>query len=132
MITIYGWLEIRPTFLDEDLHPEIDEERINHEVERLVSELKHTKLNIIEKNYTRFIQFGVMENHKTDRTEEIIGLFEHISRIATGSYGLLYFLDDEDKTYNDEFRVLVSKKGVTEWKKDDFFNPCSKMIEDCN
>lgn len=132
MITIYGWLEIRPTFLDEDLHPEIDEELINHEVERLVSELKHTKLNIIEKNYTRFIQFGVMENHKTDRTEEIIGLFENISRIATGSYGLLYFLDDEDKTYNDEFRVLVSKKGVTEWKKDDFFNPCSKMIEDCN
>ena len=103
---------------------------INYEVEKIIRELKHTKLNIIEKNYTRFIQFGVMENHKTERTEEIIGLFEKISRIATGSFGLLYFLNDEDKIYNDEFRVLVSKKGVTEWKKDDYFSPCCKMIED--
>lgn len=27
MVTIYAWLEIRATYLDEDLHPEIDEKK---------------------------------------------------------------------------------------------------------
>ena len=32
-------------------------------------------------------------------------------------YGLLYYLDDEDEVYSDEFRVLVSKKGKCGWKR---------------
>ena len=28
MVTIYAWLEIRATYLDEDLHPEIDEKKV--------------------------------------------------------------------------------------------------------
>lgn len=32
-------------------------------------------------------------------------------------YGLLYYLDDEDEVYSDEFRVLVSKKGKCGWKE---------------
>lgn len=38
-----------------------------------------------------------MENHKTERTEEMISMYENITKIATGSYGLLYYLDDEDE-----------------------------------
>ena len=49
---------------------------------------------------------------------------------STGSYGLLYYLDDEDEVYSDEFRVLVSKKGKCEWKRDENFSPCSIMIEE--
>ena len=30
-------------------------------------------------------------------------------------------LDDEDEVYSDEFRVLVSKKGKCEWKRDENF-----------
>ena len=41
-------------------------------------------------------------------------------------YGLLYYLDDEDEVYSDEFRVLVSKKG----KRDENFSPCSIMVEE--
>ena len=130
MITIFGWLEVRATYLDEDLHPEIDENKIYHDVEKAISELKYNELKMLQKNYVRFVQFSVNENHRTERTEEIINLFESISKIATGSYGLLYYLDDEDALYNDEFRVLVSKKGTVEWKRDKYFSPCSKMIED--
>ena len=129
MITIFGWMEIRATYLDEDLY-NIDENKIYQEVEKLISDLRHNKLVLEQKNYTRYIQFNVFENHKTERTEEIISLFEKISKVANGSYGLLYCLDDEDKEHSDEFRVLVSKKGIVEWNKDEFFSPCSRMIED--
>ena len=37
-------------------------------------------------------------------------------------YGLLYYLDDEDEVYSDEFRVLVSKKGKCGWKRDEIIN----------
>lgn len=45
-------------------------------------------------------------------------------------YGLLYYLDDEDEVYSDEFRVLVSKKGKCGRKRDENFSPCSIMIEE--
>ena len=130
MITIFGWMEIRSTYLDEDLHPEIDENMIYYEVEKIIDELKYNEIKLVKKNYTRFIQFNVFENHRSVKTEEILNVFENLSKIATGSYGLLYFLDDEDETYNDEFRVLVSKKGIVDWKNDEIFSPCSKMIEE--
>lgn len=130
MVTIYAWLEIRATYLDEDLHPEIDEEKIYEEVNDMVKSLKHNEIQILEKNYSRYIQFSVLENHRTERTDEMLGVFEKISTVATGSYGMLYFLDDEDKELNDGFRVFVSKKGKCTWEKDKFFSPCSRMIED--
>ena len=127
--TIYAWLEIRATYLDEDLHPEIDEKKVFDDIDNLIKKLKYNELKVIEKNYSRFVQFSVMENHKTERTEEMISMYENITKIATGSYGLLYYLDDEDEVYSDEFRVLVSKKGKCEWKRDENFSPCSIMID---
>ena len=132
MVTIFGWMEIRATYFDEDKHPEIDENKIYSEIEKRINELKYNEVKMFERNYTRFIQFSMFENHRTERTDEIINIFCDIARIATGSYGMLYCLDDEDKVYYDEFRVLISKKGRTEWKKDEYFSPCSKMIEDIN
>ena len=44
-------------------------------------------------------------------------------------YGLLYYLDDEDEVYSDEFRVLVSKKGKCGWKRDENFSPCRDYEE---
>ena len=35
-----------------------------------------------------------------------------------------------NEVYSDEFRVLVSKKGKCEWKRDENFSPCSIMIEE--
>ena len=129
MITVYGWMEIRATYMDEDMHPEIYEDRILETVNQLINNLKHSDVKLIKKNYKEYINLFVNENHKTEKTDEIIELFEKISIVATGSYGLLYLLDDEDKVNNDEFRVLISRKGHTEWKKDFYFSPCSKMIE---
>ena len=68
MVTIYAWLEIRATYLDEDLHPEIDEKKVFDDIDNLIKKLKYNELKVIEKNYSRFVQFSVMENHKTERT----------------------------------------------------------------
>ena len=82
MVTIYAWLEIRATYLDEDLHPEIDEKKVFDDIDNLIKKLKYNELKVIEKNYSRFVQFSVMENHKTERTEEMISMYENITKIA--------------------------------------------------
>lgn len=53
MVTIYAWLEIRATYLDEDLHPEIDEKKVFDDIDNLIKKLKYNELKVIEKIYKR-------------------------------------------------------------------------------
>ena len=126
MIQINGWLEIIPTYLNEDVHTEIDEEAIYSQVEDIIANLEYNDIQIISKNGFKVINFFLNTNHKTEEAEEMLQTFEKIAKVATGSYGLLYVWDEyEDE---DNFRVLVARKGVVEWKKDEFFSPNSEMI----
>ena len=126
MIQINGWLEIIPTYLNEDVHTEIDEEAINSQVDDIIANLEYNDIQIISKNGFKVINFFLNTNHKTEEAEEMLQTFEKIAKVATGSYGLLYVWDEyEDE---DNFRVLVARKGVVEWKKDEFFSPNSEMI----
>lgn len=130
MIQINGWLVIIPTYLDEDLHIEIDEESVYSQVDSIIADLKYNDLKIVSMNGIKTINMFMCTNHKTIEAEEILQTFENIARVATGSYGLLYVWDEyEDE---DNFRVLVARKGVVEWKKDEFFSPNSIMIFDQN
>lgn len=49
MVTIFAWLEIRATYLDEDLHPEIDEIKVFDDIDNLIKKLKYNELKVIEK-----------------------------------------------------------------------------------
>jgi len=130
MIQINGWLVIIPTYLDEDLHIEIDEESVYSQVESIIADLKYNDLKIVSMNGIKTINMFMCTNHKTIEAEEILQTFENIAKVATGSYGLLYVWDEyEDE---DNFRVLVARKGVVEWKKDEYFSPNSIMIYDQN
>ena len=130
MIQINGWLVIIPTYLDEDLHVEIDEESIYSQVDSIIADLKYNDLKIVSMNGIKTINVFMCTNHKTIEAEEILQTFENIAKVATGSYGLLYVWDEyEDE---DNFRVLVARKGVVEWKKDEYFSPNSIMIYDQN
>jgi predicted O-linked N-acetylglucosamine transferase (SPINDLY family) len=81
-------------------------------------------------NGIKTINVFMCTNHKTIEVEEILQTFENIAKVATGSYGLLHVWDEyEDE---DNFRVLVARKGVVEWKKDEYFSPNSIMIYDQN
>ena len=130
MIQINGWLVIIPTYLDEDLHIEIDEESVYSQVESIIADLKYNDLKIVSMNGIKTINMFMCTNHKTIEAEEILQTFENIAKVATGSYGLLYVWDEyEDE---DNFRVLVARKGVVEWKKDEYFSPNSIMIYNHN
>ena len=126
MIQINGWLEIIPTYLNEDVHTEIDEEAINSQVDDIIANLEYNDIQIISKNGFKVINFFLNTNHKTEEAEEMLQTFEKIAKVATGSYGLLYVWDEYEDA--DNFRVLVARKGVVEWKKDEFFSPNSEMI----
>ena len=126
MIQINGWLEIIPTYLNEDVHTEIDEETINSQVDDIIANLEYNDIQIISKNGFKVINFFLNTNHKTEEAEEMLQTFEKIAKVATGSYGLLYVWDEYEDA--DNFRVLVARKGVVEWKKDEFFSPNSEMI----
>ena len=126
MIQINGWLVIIPTYLDEDVHTEIDEEAIYSQVDSIIADLKYNDIQIITKNGIKTINMFLCTNHKTMEAEEMLQTFEKIAKVATGSYGLLHVWDEyEDE---DNFRVLVARKGAVEWEKDEFFSPNSEMI----
>ena len=48
MVTIYAWLEIRATYLDEDLHPEIDEKKVER------GEFDILSLNLVKYELLRY------------------------------------------------------------------------------
>ena len=128
MIQINGWLEIIPTYLNEDVHTEIDEEAIYSQVENILANLEYNDMKIITKNGIRIINFFLCTNHKTAEAEEMLQTFERIAKVATGSFGLLHVWDEYEDV--DNFRVLVARKGLVAWEKDEFFSPNSKMIYD--
>ena len=64
MIELHGWLTIRPTYMDEDKHPEIDEELIYKEVEMLVESLRLRTLDKVKwKNGICHIDISYFSNH---------------------------------------------------------------------
>ena len=128
MIQIHGWLEIIPTYLDEDVHTEIDEKAIYSQVDDIIANLEYSDLKIISKNGVKVINFFLCTNHKTTEAEEMLKTFEKIAQVATGSYGLLHVWDEY--VDEDNFRVLVARKGVVEWIKDELFSPNSEKIYD--
>lgn len=71
-------------------------------------------------------------NHENQDTVEILNIFRKIASIASGSYGLVYYWNDENygaNDYENEFQVLVIKRGTCKWKRAPFLSPCVPMIE---
>ena len=55
-----------------------------------------------------------IELEEIDWVQIAVILIQILSQIATGSFGSLYYSDDEDDKYFDDFRVLVARKGTAE------------------
>lgn len=128
MTEIHAWLVIRATHLNEDNHPEINEKEIYDKVEGIISNLKYNEIKILQRNGLNNINMFLYTNHKTKEADELIETFTKIAEMATGSYGLLYYWNDEDNDSYDDYKVLIARKGVVEWKADDFFSPQSLKI----
>lgn len=58
-----------------------------------------------------------------------LDIFKWAAENSTGSYGILYFFNDEDKVCHNEFQVFVLKRGKLIESKDYFLSPYFEEIE---
>lgn len=72
-------------------------------------------------------------NHRSGEGQGVIDTFHRVGQVAPGSYGVLYMLDDEDPNgKNNEFQVLVMRRGQVTQASDAFLSPCVPLIEDAD
>ncbi|NEW55965.1 hypothetical protein GV794_09910 [Nocardia cyriacigeorgica] len=77
------------------------------------------------------VHLGGFLNRRTGQGQEVIDTFARIGRVAAGSYGVLYFRDDEDSTgYANAFQILVMRRGMVSSIRDEGLSPCIPAIED--
>ncbi|MFB8004370.1 Imm7 family immunity protein [Nocardia sp. NPDC056000] len=76
------------------------------------------------------VHIGGLANHRGGQGDEVLEVFCGIGRVAPGSYGVLYFWDDEDSAGRDEFQVVVMRRGEVSVESDGYLSPCVPVIED--
>lgn len=132
MIEYHGWVNIWDTvFVDES-----DDSRrlaIAADVRSRLEELSNAT-RILELRWINgqcILCIAGSTNHRTQDVTEVIRLFEWIAKVAPGSYGLLYLLDDEDpQGKDDEFQIFKIAKGKMTIEKDRLLSPCQTEIFD--
>ena len=58
-----------------------------------------------------------------------LDIFKWAAENSTGSYGILYFLDEDEARHN-EFQVFVLKRGKLIESKDSFLSPYFEEVEE--
>lgn len=133
MIEYYGWVNIRESFDETNENDKLLKtiwQTFLQEVNRLFTHSSNPqiKATILNGQY-HFIISG-FHNHKSQDFSKVFTIFEWLEKHAVGSYGLLYFFDDEDTDgYHNQFQVYCLKKGKFERQKDTFLSPYFNKVE---
>jgi len=127
MVELHGWLCIRETAADEDMVP--PKQGI---LEKVLEIVENNKCGITMQiaNGERYLQTLFCANHRTEEVGEIIHIYQRISSMATGSYGMIYLHDDEDADHFNSFVVYLFRRGHCGMHIDPYFSPCIPTIED--
>ena len=128
MIELHGWMTIRETFEDEDLLSPNEPEMIMQRVKDIIK-ANACGIELQYLNGTAFINTLFCSNHHTSEVDDIIETYKIVSKIATGSYGIIYLKDDEDEKHYNEFQIYLFKKGQCTFQVDTNFSPCIPTIE---
>lgn len=129
MIEYHGWITINQSVDGEN------EDRIQQIVfEVLELFKKHTIENesyqYSESNGLYFIHFSGSHNHNGDQLNKLRDLLKEVGCNAPGSYGILFFKDDENKEYNNEFQIFKLLRGEVKFERDKYLSPCNPLIEE--
>lgn len=127
MVEIHGWMTLRETYKVTD---EENFDRVLKQVNEEIGKLKFFKPPIKSMNGECFIEFSSYTNHMSNDVKEMLFFFEIVSKIAKGSYGLLYIYNDEDANYYNNFVVYKLARGKVEMYKDRLLSPVIPTIED--
>ncbi len=131
MYQFHGWCTLR------ELGDEQDGDRqqlaLDH-VREFVESLKWANgfCELRPFNGMYFIHFGGFQNRPRQEASDLKKLFALIAREVTGSYGLMYWRDDEDLTPpgRDNWHVVVLARGIVIERFDPFLSPSVPFIED--
>ena len=129
MIELHGWLSIRETYENEDIFPSNEFESRRQRVEEIIRN-NTCGIRLEYVNGEPFISSMFCFNHHSQEVDEIVDIYKRISEQATGSYGMIYLWDDEDKQYYNDFQVYVFKRGKCSFWLDKDLSPCIPVIED--
>jgi immunity protein 7 of polymorphic toxin system len=76
------------------------------------------------------VHFGGYANHRPGEFEDLLTGLHGLVAQATGTYGLLHYRDDEASGRQNEFRVLVARRGTITEHDDPYLSPVIPVIED--
>ena len=128
MLEFHAWITIRETYKVEE---EDNYDGIINEIQKKIKDLKWNSPQLKFLNGEGYIEFSVFSNRKTEEIDELFEFFTFIAKIATGSYGLIYMLDEGDLNgENNEFQVISIYRGILHRKKDYYLSPFIPTVED--
>lgn len=131
MIEAHGWITLRYS----DYHSE--DQPQNDFVYSFKSYLKQHYTWVLEEDAARLtnrnglVSFSIDVRHNhPDEPFYPLEIFTWVARHSTGSYGLLYFHDDEDTANHNTFQVYVLKRGqLLKAPADPFLSPYHEEVE---
>ena len=132
MFFFHGWAVIQHTFLGVDL-PDADERQRNV-IERVRARIATLdRLNVsyelkVQNGCANLLASGCVNHGADSRAREVFDLWRFIAETAPGSFGLLYYRDDECEP--DVHRVQVLRRGTVEERNDPFLSPIVPTVED--
>jgi hypothetical protein len=132
MYEFHGWMTLRETYENRDTDEKVIES-IVQEIKLHIKNInwKHGLIDIRPINVEIYLWMVGASNHKPSGIYSPVDFYEYIAKVAPGSYGLLYVLDDEDMAndnYNN-FKVYVLARGKLTERKDPFLSPFIPTVE---
>lgn len=130
MFEFHGWATIRDNTSEtnDDISAQIVDK-----IENQISSFNWDRgiLEIKAVNGEYHLVVSGFTNHKSQEADEVFSLFQYISDIAPGSYGILNVRDDEDANgKNNVFQVFVLTRGKFTEREDCYLSPVVPVIED--
>ena len=125
MVEFHGWATIR--YHTHDTSQSL-QDQCWKKIEDHIPSLPVPNLVHLQKyNGCDSLHIAGQHNHEA---EYVIELFRWIAQVAPGSYGILYFQDDEDEKYENEFRVWRLCRGELTEHDDPLLSPYVPTVED--
>jgi len=130
MIEVHGWISLRYS----DYHSlESEQENFVYSFKQFL--LKHCDWvlddqigRLTRRNGLDCFTLNVQHNHPGEPFYPL-DIFTWAAENSTGSYGMLYFHDDENEAHHNEFQVFVLKRGRLIREKDPFLSPYIEEVE---
>jgi len=130
MVEAHGWITLRYS----DYHSaDAEQNAFIYKFKQFMQQhydwVLHDQIGrITSRNGLNCFTLTVLHNHPHNPFYPL-DIFAWAAKNSTGSYGMLYYHDDEDKVYHNEFQVVILKRGRLTKAVDSFLSPYIEEVE---